>query len=205
MPRVIVIAEVKDVQHWLNSPKREEVFGPLGWTEIKPGRPHDEHSGPGRGEGAGANARGGRPNGVRRRHSRDGGELRRVVGEDRRALARTADEQSEPRWLIAAQPALVRDPRDLKAVARRASSKAQWPQNTDARGRGQGSRRGSAILNGHLQMWPAKPALRRTTGAPNGTADGESVAGVEPDSIPESVAPARKDAPAPDASEVEEP
>ena len=35
MPHVIVVAEVKDVQHWLNSPKREEVFGPLGWTEIK--------------------------------------------------------------------------------------------------------------------------------------------------------------------------
>jgi len=35
MPHVIVVAEVKDVQHWLDSPKREEVFGPLGWTEIK--------------------------------------------------------------------------------------------------------------------------------------------------------------------------
>jgi hypothetical protein len=35
MPHVIVIAEVKDVQHWLNSPKRKEVFGPRGYTEIK--------------------------------------------------------------------------------------------------------------------------------------------------------------------------
>jgi hypothetical protein len=35
MPPVIVVAEVKDVQHWLNSPKREEVFGPRGYTEIK--------------------------------------------------------------------------------------------------------------------------------------------------------------------------
>jgi len=35
MPHVIVVAEVKDVQHWLNSPKREEVFGPRGVTEIK--------------------------------------------------------------------------------------------------------------------------------------------------------------------------
>jgi hypothetical protein len=35
MPHVIVVAEVKDVQHWLNSPKREEVYGPRGYTEIK--------------------------------------------------------------------------------------------------------------------------------------------------------------------------
>jgi hypothetical protein len=35
MPRVLAVHEVKDVQHWLSSPKREEVFGPLGITEIK--------------------------------------------------------------------------------------------------------------------------------------------------------------------------
>jgi hypothetical protein len=35
MPHVIVVAEVRDVQHWLNSPEREEVFGPQGVTEIK--------------------------------------------------------------------------------------------------------------------------------------------------------------------------
>lgn len=35
MPRVHASHEVKDVQHWLSSPKREEVFGPLGVTEIK--------------------------------------------------------------------------------------------------------------------------------------------------------------------------
>ena len=35
MPHVIVIAEVKDVQHWLNSPKREEVLGPRGYTDFK--------------------------------------------------------------------------------------------------------------------------------------------------------------------------
>jgi hypothetical protein len=35
MPRVLVFHEVKDVQHWLSSPKREEFFGPLGVTEIK--------------------------------------------------------------------------------------------------------------------------------------------------------------------------
>ena len=35
MPHVIVIAEVKDLQHWLDSPKREEVFGPQGYTELR--------------------------------------------------------------------------------------------------------------------------------------------------------------------------
>jgi hypothetical protein len=35
MPRVVVIAEVKDVQHWLDSQEREGVFGPLGVTEVK--------------------------------------------------------------------------------------------------------------------------------------------------------------------------
>jgi hypothetical protein len=35
MPPVIVVAEVKDVQHWLNSARREEVLGPRGYTEIK--------------------------------------------------------------------------------------------------------------------------------------------------------------------------
>jgi hypothetical protein len=35
MPRVIAVHEVKDLQHWLSSPKREEVFGPLGVTEIR--------------------------------------------------------------------------------------------------------------------------------------------------------------------------
>jgi hypothetical protein len=35
MPHVIVIAKVKDVQHWLNSHKREEVLGRRGYTELK--------------------------------------------------------------------------------------------------------------------------------------------------------------------------
>ena len=35
MPRVLAFHEVKDVQHWLSSPKREEFFAPLGVTEIK--------------------------------------------------------------------------------------------------------------------------------------------------------------------------
>lgn len=35
MPTVIGYHEVKDSQHWLASPKREEVFGPLGVTNIR--------------------------------------------------------------------------------------------------------------------------------------------------------------------------
>ena len=35
MPTVIGYHEVKDTQHWLASPKREEVFGPLGVTNIR--------------------------------------------------------------------------------------------------------------------------------------------------------------------------
>jgi hypothetical protein len=35
MPRVLGFHEVKDVKHWVSSPKREEFFGPLGVTEIK--------------------------------------------------------------------------------------------------------------------------------------------------------------------------
>lgn len=35
MPTVIGYHEVKDTQHWLTSPKREEVFGRLGITNIR--------------------------------------------------------------------------------------------------------------------------------------------------------------------------
>ena len=35
MPTVIGYHDVKDTQHWLVSPKREEVFGPLGVTNIR--------------------------------------------------------------------------------------------------------------------------------------------------------------------------
>ena len=35
MPRILGFHEVKDVQHWLSSPQREEFFGALGVTEIK--------------------------------------------------------------------------------------------------------------------------------------------------------------------------
>ena len=35
MPTVIGYHEGKDTQHWLSSPKREEVFGPLGVNNIR--------------------------------------------------------------------------------------------------------------------------------------------------------------------------
>ena len=35
MPTVIGHHDVKDKNHWLTSPKREEVFGPLGVTNIR--------------------------------------------------------------------------------------------------------------------------------------------------------------------------
>ncbi len=35
MPTVIAHHHVKDKDHWLASPKREEVFGPLGVTNIR--------------------------------------------------------------------------------------------------------------------------------------------------------------------------
>lgn len=35
MPTVIAHHDVKDSEHWLASPKREEFFGPLGVTNIR--------------------------------------------------------------------------------------------------------------------------------------------------------------------------
>jgi hypothetical protein len=35
MPTVVGHHDVKDTKHWLASPKREEVFGPLGVTNIR--------------------------------------------------------------------------------------------------------------------------------------------------------------------------
>ena len=35
MPTVIAYHDVKDTEHWLSSPKREEVFGRLGVTDIR--------------------------------------------------------------------------------------------------------------------------------------------------------------------------
>jgi hypothetical protein len=35
MPTVLAYHDVKDTDHWLASPKREEFFGPLGITNIR--------------------------------------------------------------------------------------------------------------------------------------------------------------------------
>jgi hypothetical protein len=35
MPTIIGHHDIKDTAHWLASPKREEVFGPLGVTNIR--------------------------------------------------------------------------------------------------------------------------------------------------------------------------
>jgi hypothetical protein len=35
MPTVIAHHDVKDTEHWLASPRREEFFGPLGVTNIR--------------------------------------------------------------------------------------------------------------------------------------------------------------------------
>ena len=35
MPTILGHHDVKDRAHWLSSPKREEVFGPLGVTNIR--------------------------------------------------------------------------------------------------------------------------------------------------------------------------
>lgn len=35
MPTVMAYHDVKDTNHWLSSPKREEFFGPLGVTNIR--------------------------------------------------------------------------------------------------------------------------------------------------------------------------
>ncbi len=35
MPTIIGHHDVKDTEHWLASPKREEFFGPLGVTNIR--------------------------------------------------------------------------------------------------------------------------------------------------------------------------
>ena len=35
MPTVFGYHDVKDTEHWLGSPKREEFFGPLGVTNIR--------------------------------------------------------------------------------------------------------------------------------------------------------------------------
>lgn len=32
MPTLMIFHDVDDVEHWLRSPRREEIFGPLGFT-----------------------------------------------------------------------------------------------------------------------------------------------------------------------------
>lgn len=43
MPTVMAYHDVKDIKHWLASPRRQEFFGPLGVTNIRtfvdPGNP----------------------------------------------------------------------------------------------------------------------------------------------------------------------
>jgi hypothetical protein len=43
MPTMLVVHEVEDVDRWLKSPKREEVFGPLGYTVRTFVDPTDVH------------------------------------------------------------------------------------------------------------------------------------------------------------------
>jgi hypothetical protein len=43
MPTMLVIHEVEDVDHWLKSPTRKEVFGPLGYTIRTFVDPTDAH------------------------------------------------------------------------------------------------------------------------------------------------------------------
>ena len=35
MPTVVATHDVKDTAHWLSSPKREEIFSPIGVTNIR--------------------------------------------------------------------------------------------------------------------------------------------------------------------------
>ncbi len=35
MPSVMALHDVKDTKHWLASPKRKEIFGPVGVTNIR--------------------------------------------------------------------------------------------------------------------------------------------------------------------------
>ncbi len=43
MPTTLVVHEVEDVDHWLKSPKRQEVFGPRGFTVRTFVDPTDAH------------------------------------------------------------------------------------------------------------------------------------------------------------------
>ena len=43
MPTMLVVHEVEDVDHWLKSSKREELFGPLGYSVHTFVDPTDAH------------------------------------------------------------------------------------------------------------------------------------------------------------------
>jgi hypothetical protein len=43
MPTMLVTHEVEDVDHWLKSPNREQLFGPLGYTIHTFVDPTDAH------------------------------------------------------------------------------------------------------------------------------------------------------------------
>jgi hypothetical protein len=43
MPTVLIVHEVDDVDRWLQSPRRDEVFGPLGFTVRTFVDPTDAH------------------------------------------------------------------------------------------------------------------------------------------------------------------
>ena len=65
MPTVIGHHDVKDKDHWLASPKREEFFGPLGVTNIRtfvdPTNPTPSGSAHGRGRHGCSHCRDGHP------------------------------------------------------------------------------------------------------------------------------------------------
>jgi hypothetical protein len=44
MSTVLIVHEVEDADHWLKSPKREEVFGPAGYTVRTFVDPNDPHT-----------------------------------------------------------------------------------------------------------------------------------------------------------------
>ena len=94
MPTVIGYHDVKDKDHWLASPKREEFFGPLGVTNIRTftepheSRPADGRLGYGRRHGCDGDGSGRRGNGARRGRPGDARDPRRGLIEGRRLQTR---------------------------------------------------------------------------------------------------------------------
>ena len=70
MPTVMAYHDVKDKDHWLASPRREQFFGPLGVTNIRtfvdPGEPDAGRVGDGRSRHGGRHGRDGDRGGPRR-------------------------------------------------------------------------------------------------------------------------------------------